>query len=101
MNKSELAAAIAKSTGLTKKDAVSAIEAFVEIVESEVAAGEKVQLIGFGSFERGERSARSGRNPATGKTIKIPAAKTVKFKAGVAFKNRVNTPKKKRAKKAE
>ena len=97
MNKGELAAAIAEKSGLTKKDALAAGDAFVEAVEEAVAAGNKVQLIGFGSFERGERAARAGRNPNTGKAIKIPATKTVKFKAGSEFKVKVNAKKEKKA----
>ena len=101
MNKSELAQAISKKTELTKKDALAMIDAFVETVEEEVAKGERVQLIGFGSFERGERAARTGRNPATGKSIKIAASKTVKFKAGAEFKTKVNAKKTRKSSKKE
>ena len=97
MNKTELIAAIANSANLTKKDATAALDAALDSIMAEVAAGNKVQLIGFGSFERGERAARAGRNPNTGKAIKIPATKTVKFKAGSEFKVKVNAKKEKKA----
>ena len=90
MNKVELVDAIAKDTGLTKKDAEAAVKSFMENVSKELAKGKSVQLIGFGTFEVGKRAARTGRNPKTGEEIKIPAAKTVKFKAGKAIKDRVN-----------
>ena len=96
MNKVELAAAIANETGLTKKDSEAAVKAFVEVVTNELKKGEKVQLVGFGTFEVAERAAREGRNPQTGKTMKIKASKAPKFKAGKALKDAVNTPKKKK-----
>ncbi len=99
MNKTELVAAIAEEAGLSKKDAEAAVKAFVNVVSDEMQKGEKVQLIGFGTFEVGERSARTGRNPQTGATIKIKAAKTPKFKAGSALKEKVNTKPKKSKKK--
>ena len=99
MNKTELVAAIAEEAGLSKKDAEAAVKAFVNVVSDEMQKGEKVQLIGFGTFEVGERSARTGRKPQTGATIKIKAAKTPKFKAGAALKEKVNTKPKKSKKK--
>ena len=99
MNKAEFVAAMAEKAGLSKKDAEKAVKAFTEIVSEELAKGEKIQLVGFGTFEVAERAAREGRNPRTGETIKIAAAKNPKFKAGKALKDAVNAPKKK-AKKA-
>lgn len=82
MNKAQLIDAIAEKAGLTKADSKKALEAFVATVGETLAAGDKLALIGFGTFSVTERSARTGRNPQTGKTITIPAKKTVKFKAG-------------------
>lgn len=96
MNKVELAAAIANETGLSKKDSEAAVKAFVEVVTNELKKGERVQLVGFGTFEVAERAAREGRNPQTGKTMKIKASKAPRFKAGKALKDAVNTPKKKK-----
>ena len=79
MNKTELVAAVAEKTGLTKKD-----------VKEEVAKNEKVQLIGFGTFEARKRNARTGKNPQSGEAIEIPAATVPAFKAGKAFKDMVN-----------
>lgn len=90
MNKAELVEAIAKETNLSKKDSEAALKAFVEIVGKELAKGEDVSLIGFGTFSVGERAARTGRNPRTGEEIKIAAAKTPKFKPGKALKDLVN-----------
>ncbi len=90
MNKTELIAAIAEKTELTKKDAEKAVKAFTDVVTEELKKGEKVQLVGFGTFEVTERAAREGRNPQTGKTMKIKASKTPKFKAGKALKDSVN-----------
>ena len=90
MNKVELSAAIASETGLSKKDAEAAVKAFVEIVTKELQKGEKVQLVGFGTFEVSERAARTGRNPQSGETIEIAASKTPKFKAGKALKDALN-----------
>jgi len=87
MNKAELIDAIAKETGLTKKDAAAALNAFTGTVSKELKKGGSVQLIGFGTFEVGKRAARTGRNPQTGEAIKIKAAKTPKFKAGKALKD--------------
>ena len=82
MNKSELVAAVAEKTGFTKKDAETAVNAFVSSVETALANGEKVQLIGFGTFETRERKARQGRNPRKpGEVIQIEASKAPVFKA--------------------
>jgi len=90
MNKAELIDAMAKETGLTKKDAGAALASFIATVSKEMKKGGSVQLIGFGTFEVGKRAARTGRNPQTGEAIKIKAAKTPKFKAGKALKDTVN-----------
>ena len=95
MNKTELVEAMAKQTGLSKKAADDAVKAFVEVVTKELKKGEKVTLIGFGTFEVSKRSARKGRNPQTGAEIKIKASKAPKFKAGKALKDAVNGAKKK------
>ena len=96
MNKVELVEAMAKKTGLSKKDAEGALKAFIETVEFEVKKGRKVQLVGFGTFELSKRAARKGRNPQTGKAIQIPASKLPVFKASAAFKELVNGKKKKK-----
>jgi DNA-binding protein HU-beta len=93
MNKSELVAAIAAKTGETKKAAESSVNAFVEAVTEALGKGEKVQLVGFGSFEVRKRAARKGRNPQTGEEIKIAASKSPVFKPGKAFKDLVNKKK--------
>ena len=90
MNKTELVAAMAEQTNLSKKDAEAALKAFIDVVSEELKKGEKVQLVGFGTFEVSERAAREGRNPQTGKTMKIAACKAPKFKAGKALKDAVN-----------
>ena len=90
MNKTELVAAMAAETQLSKKDAEAALKAFIDVVSAELKKGEKVQLVGFGTFEVAERAAREGRNPQTGKTMKIAACKAPKFKAGKALKDAVN-----------
>lgn len=90
MNKSELIAAIATKTGETKKDAEATLNAFVNVVSETLAKGDKVQLVGFGSFEVRKRAARKGRNPQTKEEIKIPASKAPVFKAGKALKDLVN-----------
>lgn len=91
MNKAELVAAVAEKTGFTKKDAEKAVNAFVESVQGALVAGEKVQLIGFGTFETRPRKARQGRNPRKpGQVINIPASKAPSFKAGKALKDAVN-----------
>lgn len=90
MNKTELIAAIAEQAEISKKDAEKALKAFVDVVTEQLKVGEKVQLVGFGTFEVSERAAREGRNPQTGKTMKIAACKAPKFKAGKALKDAVN-----------
>ncbi|SAK87816.1 DNA-binding protein HU-alpha [Caballeronia hypogeia] len=90
MNKQELIDAVASQSGTSKTAAEEAINAVLETISKTVAAGDTVQLIGFGSFGTGERAARTGRNPQTGETIEIAAAKTVKFTAGKSFKDAVN-----------
>ena len=90
MNKTELVAAMAEQTNLSKKDAEAALKAFVDVVSEELKKGEKVQLVGFGTFEASERAAREGRNPQTGETMEIKASKTPKFKAGKALKDMMN-----------
>ena len=87
MNKTELVAAVAEQADISKKDAEKALKAFVDVVTEEMKKGEKVQLVGFGTFEVSERAAREGRNPQTGKTMKIEACKAPKFKAGKALKD--------------
>lgn len=87
MNKSELVAKIAGQTGLTKKDTTKFLEAFQDVVASELEHGGKVQLIGFGTFDVRERAARKGRNPQTNEVIDIPAIKVPAFKAGKALKD--------------
>ena len=82
MNKAQLIDAIAASAGLTKADAKKALDAFVKATSQALKKGDRVALVGFGSFSVAKRSARTGRNPQTGKEIKIPAKKVVKFKAG-------------------
>ncbi|WP_250482203.1 HU family DNA-binding protein [Caballeronia sp. GACF5] len=90
MNKQELIDAVASEAGTSKIAAEETINAVFETISKAVAAGDAVQLIGFGSFGTGERAARTGRNPQTGETIEIAAAKTVKFTAGKGFKDAVN-----------
>ncbi|MBE5884676.1 MAG: HU family DNA-binding protein [Lachnospiraceae bacterium] len=90
MNKTELVAAIADQAGISKKDAEKALKAFTDVVAEELKKGEKVQLVGFGTFEVSERAAREGRNPATLQPITIPASKAPKFKAGKALKDMMN-----------
>lgn len=89
MNKTELVAAIAAKAGTSKKDSEAMLNAFIEAVEGAVKAGDKVQLVGFGTFESRARSAREGKNPQTGAKIKIAACKVPAFKAGKAFKDLV------------
>jgi DNA-binding protein HU-beta len=90
MNKAELVAAIAAKTGETKKAAEETVNAFVSTITEALKAGDKVQLVGFGSFEVRKRAARKGRNPQTKEEIKIPASKAPVFKAGKALKDYVN-----------
>ena len=94
MNKTELIAAVAEQAELTKKDAEKAVKAFTEVIAAELKKGEKVQLVGFGTFEVSERAAREGHNPQTGKPMKIKASKNARFKAGKALKDKVNAKKK-------
>ena len=90
MNKTELVAAMAEKAGLSKKDAEAALKAFTETVTDELKKGEKIALVGFGTFEVSERAAREGRNPQTGATMTIAASKAPKFKAGKALKDAIN-----------
>ena len=87
MNKTELIAAVAEKTALSKKDSEKAVEAFVDAVTEALKAGDKVQLVGFGTFEVRERGERKGRNPQTKQEIVIPASKLPVFKAGKALKD--------------
>ena len=89
MNRMELVAAIAEKAGLSKKDAEGAVKAFTDTVAEQLKAGEKIQLVGFGTFEVRERAAREGVNPRTGDKIKIAASKVPAFKAGSALKDAV------------
>ena len=91
MNKAELVAAMAEQADLSKKDAEKALKAFTDVVAEQLKKGDKIQLVGFGTFEVSERAAREGRNPQTGKAMKIAASKAPKFKAGKALKDLVNT----------
>ena len=90
MNKTELVAAMAEKAELSKKDSEKALKAFIDVVTEELKSGEKIQLVGFGTFEVAERPAREGRNPRTGETMKIAASKSPKFKAGKALKDSLN-----------
>lgn len=90
MNKAELIAAMAEKAELSKKDSEKALKAFVDVVTEELVKGEKIQLVGFGTFEVSERPAREGRNPQTGATMEIKASKAPKFKAGKALKDIIN-----------
>ena len=89
MNKTEFVEAVAKTSGLTKADAGRAVAAAIEVVTKALKKGDAVQITGFGTFEVAKRAARKGRNPATGKEIKIPASKAPKFKAGAVLKKAV------------
>lgn len=90
MNKAELIAAVAENADMTKKDAEKAVKAFIDVVTEELKKGEKVQIVGFGTFKVSERAAREGRNPHTGETMMIKASKAPKFEAGKAFKDALN-----------
>ena len=90
MNRPEFVAAVAENAEISKKDAEKAVKAFIDVVADELKKGEKVQLVGFGTFEVSTRAAREGRNPQTGETMKIAACKAPKFKAGKALKDAVN-----------
>ena len=90
MNKTELVAAVAEQAALSKKDAEKALNAIVDTITNALTEGDKVQLVGFGTFEVRDREARTGKNPRTGETIKIAASKAPAFKAGRALKDAVN-----------
>ena len=90
MNRTELISAMSEKSELTKVDTEKALKAFIDTVTEELKNGGKVQLVGFGTFEVGERAERQGRNPKTGEAITIPASKSPKFKAGKALKDIVN-----------
>ena len=90
MNKNELVSAVAKQAELSKKDAGLAVEAVFDTIAKALEKGDKVQLIGFGTFDVSERAAREGHNPRTGEAMKISASKAPRFKAGKALKERVN-----------
>ncbi|MBE0577272.1 MAG: HU family DNA-binding protein [Desulfuromonadales bacterium] len=90
MTKADLVNSIAEKAGLSKADAEKALKAFTDAVTDALKAGEKVSLVGFGTFSVGERAARQGQNPQTGAKINIPAAKVPKFKAGKALKDSIN-----------
>jgi len=90
VNKAELVSVMAEKSGLTKKDSEKALNAFIEAVSEALAKKDKVQLVGFGTFEVRERSSRKGRNPQTGEEIDIPAAAVPAFKAGKALKDMIN-----------
>ena len=89
MNKSELVAAVAEKSGLTKTDAGNAVDALVDVIATALKNDDKVSLVGFGTFAIRARAARTGRNPKTGKTLKIAASKNPSFKAGKALKDAV------------
>lgn len=90
MNRAEFVEAISKESGCTKKDTEAMLKAFIDVTTKAVKKGDKIQLVGFGTFEQTKRAARTGRNPQTGEEIKIKAAKLPKFTAGKAFKDAVN-----------
>ena len=90
MNKTELVAAVAEKTGMSKKDSEKAVNAAFDSITEALVAGEKVQLVGFGAFEIKERNARVGRNPKTKETIEIPASRVASFKVGKALKDAVS-----------
>ena len=90
MNKTELVAAMAKETNLSKKDVEAVLKSLTDVVADELKKGGKIQLVGFGTFEVSERAAREGRNPQTGETMTIAASKAPKFKAGKALKDMVH-----------
>lgn len=90
MTKSELISVVASKAELSKKDAEKAVVAAIEAITEALTEGDKVQLVGFGTFEVSERAAREGRNPQTGKTMTIAACKAPKFKAGKALKDAIN-----------
>ena len=94
MNKGELVAIVAEKSGITKKEAATAVETVFESISDALVKKDKVQMIGFGTFETRERAARTGRNPQTGQEIKIAASVIPAFKPGKALKEAVNAPKK-------
>ncbi|MCI8505332.1 MAG: HU family DNA-binding protein [Lachnospiraceae bacterium] len=91
MNKTELIAAVAEQAELSKKDAEKAVSALIDVISEELVKGERVQLVGFGTFEVSERAERDGRNPRTGETMKIAASRMPRFKVGKALKDKVNS----------
>ncbi len=99
MNKAALVAALAEKTQLSKKDAEKALAGMIDVITESMIQGEKVQLIGFGTFEVKDRPARAARNPRTGEALTIAASKAPGFKAGKALKDKVNVPAKKKGKK--
>ena len=90
MNKAEVVAAVAEKAEISKRDSEAAVKAFTDVIAEELKKGEKIQLVGFGTFEVSERAERIGRNPQTKEEIKIPASKAPKFKAGKALKDYLN-----------
>ncbi|MGN0559099.1 MAG: HU family DNA-binding protein [Acutalibacteraceae bacterium] len=90
MNKTELIASVAEKSGISKKDAEKAVSAVIDTIVETVAAGDKIQIVGFGTFEQRTRNARTGCDPRTGNSIEIPASKVPAFKAGRQFKETVN-----------
>ena len=90
MNKKELINAVAEKTGFSRKDTTVVVNATFEAIEAALAAGDKAQIIGFGTFETKERPARTGKNPRTGEAVEIPASKVPSFKAGGSFKDNLN-----------
>ena len=90
MNRSELISAVAEQASLSKKEADAAVSALIDVVTDTLKKGDKLSLIGFGTFEVSERAAREGKNPLTGEKIQIPACKVPKFKAGKALKDSLN-----------
>ena len=90
MNKAELVSKVAEKAGMSKKDAEKAVVAVFDAIQDALKTGDKVQLVGFGTFETRERGARTGRNPRSGETIQIPASKVPAFKAGKALKDAVS-----------
>ena len=90
MNKTQLIDAVAKDSNLKKREVEAVVEKFIDIIIEEVASGEKVQITGFGSFERKERGERNIKNPRTGEDMKVPPSKSPSFSAGTVFKDKVN-----------
>lgn len=90
MNRAELVSAMSEKSGVSKKDTEASLKAFIDVISEQLTAGEKVSLVGFGTFEVAERAARKGRNPQTGEDLDIPASNVPKFKAGKSLKDAVN-----------